>query len=165
MNAYKIMSWWGVIIMIIGLGLGGMGMTFQLSKMDLETNGEIVKGKITDIISNPPYRSPIVTFKKKDGREVIFKSELDVNVRWFKYKMQQEVDVIYHKGTPPSYSLLFYGNKPLQTYMINGFWEKNTGQVTLGAFALICLIAGYLVKKIFAKKAIAHAERMKSLGL
>ena len=165
MNAYKIMSFWGVIIILIGIGLFGLGLTYQLSKMDLERNGVVVKGRITDIISNPPYRSPMVTFKTLECRQIVFKSELDVNVRWFHYTKGQEVDVIYHKSTPPSYSRLFYGKNPHQTYMINGFWEKNTGLLSLFGFSLIALIGGFFFRKIFAKKAAAYAERMKSLGL
>jgi hypothetical protein len=165
MNAYKIMSYLGVFTILLGVGLIGLGVTFQLSKMDLESNGAIVKGKIIDIIENAPYRSPVVSFKKLDGREATFKSELDVNVRWFKYIKEQDVDVIYHKSTPPSYSYLFYGGKPNQTYMINGFWEKNTGQVYGCGLGIIVAIAGFFMRKIFAKKAVAHAERMKSLGL
>jgi hypothetical protein len=165
MNAYKIVAYWGVIFFLIGVGLFGLGVTYQLSKMDLERNGVVVKGKITDIISNPPYRSPVVSFKKLDGREITFKSELDANVKLFQYEKGQEVDVIYHKSVPPSYSRLYYGKNPNQTYMINGFWEKNTGQLTLWTFGAVLMIAGLFIKKYFTKKAAAHAERMKSLGL
>ena len=163
--AYKIVAFWGVIVILIGVGLFGLGIAYQLSKMDLERNGEIVPGKITDIVSNPPYRSPIVTFKKKDGRQVVFKSELDVNVRWFKYIKGQTVEVIYHTSTPPSYSRLYYGKNPNQTYMINGFWDKNTGQLTLWAFGIIAMVGGYIMKRIFSKKAAAFAQRMGPLGM
>lgn len=160
MFGYKIMAWWGVVVIIVGIGLFGLGMTFELSRLDLERNGEIVKGRITDIVSQPPYRSPVVTFRKKDGRQITFKSQLDVNVQWFHYQIGQEVDVIYHKSTPPSYSYLFYGGKMDQTYMINGFWEKNTGKLTLWLFALIAIVGGYFVKRHFTKKAAKYAEML-----
>ena len=164
MNGYRFMSFWGIVIVLIWLALFVYGFSFELTKRDLERHGEIVTWVVTDINVKSPYRAPIVEFTTLKSKKVVFLSQLDVNVRWFKYTIWQEVEVLYHTWTPKTYGSYFYGDSK-NFAVINRFREKNLGQLYLWWLWIVVMVAGYFVRKRFAKKAIEFAERMKSLWL
>jgi hypothetical protein len=70
MKAYKIVDTGENIFFLSESDYSGRG-SYQLSKMDLERT-VVVNGMINAYFSNPPYWSPVVTFKKLDGREITF---------------------------------------------------------------------------------------------
>lgn len=60
----------------------------------------ITTGKVVDISKKGIYRSAIIRFKTKEGKVITFKSMLDVNVDIFKYKIGDDVEIIYHPDDP-----------------------------------------------------------------
>lgn len=140
MNAYHIVAAWGLIVILIGIGLVVYGFTFFADKLDLEKNGITVPGTVIDINSKPPYRAPIVRFTTRDNRTITFLSRLDVNVRLFNYTVGQKVEVIYHRNNP-------------NNCQINSFWEKNIGNIALWGLGLIAMTGGWLLRRHYLKRA------------
>lgn len=140
MNAYKSASFVGIVIFLFGIIIAIYGFSFLLEQNELEKNGIIVKGKVVDINKKAIYRSPFVRFKTKDGQTITFLSKLEVNVDLFKYKIGQEVEVIYHKDNPKQAE-------------INAFWERNVAQLYLGCFGVFLMLFGWFLRKRFLKKA------------
>lgn len=134
-HAMKVFKFVGTMICIMGIVVAGYGFSFLLQKNELEKNGIIAKGTVVDINKKDIYRAPFVRFKTKDNRTVTFLSKLDVNVDLFKYRIGQEVEVIYNKNNPNEAE-------------INSFWEKNAAQVYLGALGIFLLLLGlFLIRK------------------
>jgi hypothetical protein len=119
----------GVVILLFGIIITCYGFSFLFQKNELQANGIVVKGTVVDIAEKAIYRSPIVKFITKEGKTINFKSRLEVNKDLFKYKVGQEVEVIYNKNDP-------------EDVEINAFWEQNMPQIFLGAFGLFLLLLG-----------------------
>lgn len=145
MGAYKAVSNVGLVIFVLGAVVAGYGFTFWQELQDLKKNGIKVKGTVYDIGSKAIYRFPYVKFKTKEGEEIKFKSELEVNVDLFTYKVGQEVNVIYHKDNP-------------HNVRIDGFWERNMAQMYLGALGAIVMLVGLIVRWRFRVKARRQAR-------
>lgn len=143
MNAFKLASNVGFVIFAFGIAVAVYGFSFLLAQQDLEANAETVKGTIVEMVENGPmYLSPMVKFTTLDGKEITFKSDLDLNKDLTPYTVGQEVEVIYHKDNP-------YNAK------INTFIENNFGQLFLGIFGVFLMIFGL----IFRKMMLRNAER------
>jgi hypothetical protein len=140
MNAYKNVSFVGIVLFIFGIVIAIYGFQFLLEKNELEKNGVIVKGKVIDINKKDIYRSPFVRFKTLDNKTITFLSRLEVNMDFFKYEINQEVEVIYDKNNP-------------NNAQINAFWEKNMPQLFLGCFGVLLMLLGIFIRKRFLKKA------------
>jgi hypothetical protein len=146
MNAYKNVSFVGIVLFLFGIVIAIYGFKFLLEKNELEKNGIVVKGVVIDINHKDIYRSPFVRFTTKDNRTITFLSRLEVNVDLFKYKIGQEVEVIYDKNNP-------------NNCQINAFWEKNMPQIFLGSFGLFLMLLGIFIRKRFLKKARRYDNR------
>lgn len=145
MSAYKRVSYVGIVLFILGGIVAAYGYTFWQKTQDLKKNGIRVKGTVYEIGSKAIYRFPFVKFKTKEGEEVMFKSELEVNVDLFQYKVGQQVEVIYHKDNP-------------KNARIDGFWEHNTAEMYLALLGAIVMVVGLIVRLTFARKARRYAR-------
>jgi len=140
MNAYKNASYVGFVLSILGTVVAVYGFSFLLKLEDLDANGVVVKGTVTQIEEKAIYRSPWVKFKTVEGKEYTFLSELEQNKDLFPYVVGQEVEVIYHKDDP-------------RNARINAFWERNFGQIFLGIFGVFLMLFGLFVRWRFLQKA------------
>ena len=122
----------GTMICLFGIVIAIYGFSFLLQTNELQSNGIKVKGTVIEIAEKAIYRSPIVRFKTAEGKTINFKSRLEVNKDLFKYKIGQEVEVIYNRNNPADAE-------------INAFWEQNMPQIYPGAFGLFLLILGFFL--------------------
>ena len=140
MNAYRNASYVGFVIMIFGAIITVYGFSFLLNQQELEANAVRVKGTVIELSSNGPmYLAPVVKFKTNEGREITFRSELDLNKSLNPYSVGQEVNVIYHKDNPTKAK-------------IDAFWEANFGQIFLGIFGLIVMLVGLIIRWSLMRK-------------
>lgn len=140
MNAYRNASYVGFVLSIFGIIIAVYGFSFLLELQELDANGVVVKGTVFQIEEKAIYRSPWVKFKTLEGKEYMFKSELEQNKDLFPYVIGQEVDVIYHK------------NNPINA-RINNFWERHFGQIFLGILGVFLFFFGMFVRWQFLRKA------------
>jgi hypothetical protein len=133
------------VLFILGGIVAAYGYTFWQKTQDLKKNGIKVTGTVYEIGSKAIYRFPFVKFKTKEGEEIMFKSELEVNVDLFQYKVGQQVEVIYHKDNP-------------RNARIDGFWEHNTAEMYLALLGAIVMVVGLIVRLTFARKARRHSR-------
>jgi len=141
MNAFKLASNVGFVIFAFGVAVAIYGFSFLLEQNDLEANAEKVKGTVIEMVQNGPmYLSPMVRFTTLDGKEITFKSDLDLNKSLTPYFVGQEVDIIYHKDNP-------YNAK------IDTFIENNFGQLFLGFFGVFLMIFGLIFRKMMLRNA------------
>lgn len=140
MNAYKNASYAALVVFLIGIIITIYGFSFLLKQNELENNGIRVKGTVFDINKKAIYRSPWVKFQTKEGKEIIFLSELEQNVDIFPYVIGQEVDVIYHKDNP-------------KQAKIHAFWESNFEQIYLGIVGIFLVFFGLFLRWLFLRKA------------
>lgn len=146
MNAYKTVSFVGIVIALFGIVIAIYGFRFLLERNDLQKNGIKVKGKVISISQNGPmYRMPVVEFKTKEGKKGRFESRLQINHLMFTYVVGQEVEVIYHKNDSKNVE-------------INAFWEQNMPQIFLGSFGLFLVLLGIFVRWLFLRKARKYAQ-------
>lgn len=145
MNAFKLASNVGFVIFAFGIAVAIYGFSFLMAQNDLEANSERVKGTVIELVPNGPmYISPMVRFTTLDGKEITYKSDLDLNKDLSPYTVGQEVDIIYHKDNP-------YNAK------IDSFIENNFGQLFLGIFGVFLMIFGLIFRKMMLRNAERYA--------
>ena len=145
MGAYRAVSYVGIVIFLLGGVVAVYGLTFWLEVEDLKKNGIKAEGTVYEIGQKAIYRFPFVKFKTKEGKEIMFKSQLEVNMDLFQYKIGDKVTVIYHKDDP-------------NNVRIDGFWEKNIERLYLGVLGAIVMMVGLIVRWRFARKARRRAH-------
>lgn len=100
MNGYRNASYVGIFLVLIGIGLIIYGLVNLGIEKKLTQKGLTTMGKVFDLNVVEPYRQAMVEFKTHDGRTVRFLDKLFWNVRFNKYKIGQEVVVIYDPSNP-----------------------------------------------------------------
>lgn len=144
MNAFKLASNVGFVIFAFGIAVAIYGFSFLMAQNDLETNAEKVKGTVIEMAQNGPmYLSPVVRFTTLEGKEITFKSDLDLNKDLTPYSVGQEVDIIYHKDNP--------SNAKIDTFI-----ENNFGQLFLGIFGVFLMIFGLIFRKMMLRNAAKY---------
>jgi hypothetical protein len=133
MGATRPFKFIGVVICLFGIVITVYGVTHFLEKKDLEGKGIVVKGVVSEIHVDHIYRSPFVKFSTLEGKEMVFLSELMVNVDLFDYEVGQEVEVIYHRDNP-------------KNSRIYAFWEMNFGHLFLGLFGGFLVLLGLFLR-------------------
>ena len=147
MNAYKTVSFVGIVIFIFGIIISVYGFSFLAEDNELGDNGITVKGKVIDIAKKAIYRSPVITFTTKEGKKYTFVSRMEINVDFFDYKVGQEVEVIYDKNDP-------------KKAQVNAFLERNFPQLFLGIFGVFLMLLGLIFRRVFLKKARKYASKV-----
>lgn len=149
MNAYRNASFVGIVLMLAGLGLSIYAGSFLREEMELNRKGIVVKGKVFEIEKRDFYRQPWVVFTTKRGEQVRFLSKLMADVSLFKYRVGQQVDVIYDPANPR------------RTAEINSFFERNTRQLWVGFLGVVLILVGFLFRLAMRRKARRYDAQMR----
>ncbi|WP_051633026.1 DUF3592 domain-containing protein [Thermonema rossianum] len=140
MNAYRRVSFVGIVLMFMGAGLMFWGAQALLQARALNSGGIRTQGTVVDIYENGIYRSPAVEFYTQSGEKITFRSDLEVNQDMFKYSIGDKVPVIYNPDNPAE-------------AQIDAFWERNFLHLFLLLLGGIIALIGWLVRRNFLKKA------------
>jgi len=130
MNAYRNASFVGIVLALAGVGLSIYAGSFLVEELELDRRGIVVKGKVVEIEKQDFYRQPWVAFTTRRGQRVKFLSKLMADKSLFKYRVGQEVDVIYDPANPR------------KTAEINAFFERNTRQLWVGFVGVVLMLVG-----------------------
>lgn len=141
MNAYKNASFAGIILYLFGIVLIIYGLANQGIEKNLDQEGLIAKGKVYELHVVEPYRQAMVEFTTTDGRTVKFLDKLFWNQDFEKYKVGQEVEVIYNPADPEG------------TATINDFFQRNTAPWWPFIVGLVVILVGWIMRKSMLKKA------------
>ncbi len=140
MNAYRNVSFVGFVIMAVGIVLGIYGFSFYEEKTDLFDNGIKTKGEVIEISENAIYRSPIVRFTTEEGREITFLSKYEVALDFFKYKVGDQIDVVYHRDDPNNCE-------------VDGTFENHFLHTYVIGFGVFLLLLGFWIRRHYSRKA------------
>lgn len=141
MNAYKRVTFVGYVLFIASLVLLVYGLKNLLDERQLDQDGLITTGWVFELEDIPPYQRAWVKFESSTGDTVRFLDKLFWNKYFFKYKIGQELEVIYDP------------KNPILSATINEYFQRNTGPwfpVVLGA---IVALVGLIVIRVYRRKA------------
>lgn len=144
MNAYKNASYVGFVLYFFALVLFAYGFVNLSEKWNLDYKGEIVQGKIMNLMVIEPYHRAEVTFTTKQGQTLHFVDVLYWNKDLDTYKKGDVVPVIYDPAAPQ------------QSAMINGFFQRNTAPFWPMMVSFIVWVFGFVMRRIMLKKARAY---------
>lgn len=141
MNAYKNASFVGIILYLFGIVLIVYGLYNLGIEKKLDKEGLTAKGIVYELNVVEPYRQAWVEFTTADGKKVHFLDKLFWNQDFEKYKVGQEVEVIYNPADPKG------------TATINEFFQRNTAPWWPFVVGLIVIFVGRIMRRSMRKKA------------
>ncbi|GIV39422.1 MAG: hypothetical protein KatS3mg033_1222 [Thermonema sp.] len=138
--SYRRVSFAGIVLMLIGLGLAIWGTQALWAAYSLNATGIRTEGTVIEIGKKGIYRFPRVEFYTSSGEKVDFWSKFEVSQDLFSYKIGDKVPVIYNPDNPAE-------------AQIDAFWERNFLHLFLLLLGGIIALIGWLVRRNFLKKA------------
>ena len=141
MNAYKNASYAGIVLYLIGVVLIAYGLFNYGIEMDLDQKGQKATGTVYELAVTEPYRQAMVEFKTEEGKTVRFLDKLFWNQDFGKYKVGQQVEVIYDPANPEA------------TATINDFFQRNSAPWWPFIVGLVVLLVGWIMRRTMLRKA------------
>lgn len=141
MNAYRNASYVGFVLFLIGLVLVGYGIVNFKKEVKTDNIGLKATGKVFDFNVTVPYSQAWVEFKTEKGKSVRFLDKLMWNTHFQKYKIGQQVEVVYEPADPE------------KTARINEFFQRNIEPWFPVIIGGVLFLVGFVLRRIMLRKA------------
>lgn len=141
MNGFRNASYAMFVLMLAGLVVIGYGLYNLSLEKEFDRKGEMAYGIVYELAVTEPYRQAMVQFATKDGKIVHFLDKLYWNHSFEKYKVGQQVSVIYDPADPE------------KTATIDEFFQRNTAPWWPVIVGGIAFFAGLILRISLLKKA------------
>jgi len=128
----------GTLLLTSGIILIIAGISFSLRNHRKYSTWESTSGTVTNVITHSISSSdfhyyPIIEFKTKDGKTIIFESDLGFYPA--KHKQGQQVSILYDKVAPDN-------------AVLNLKSAKWAAPFTIGAFGVLAVVIGGIILSI-----------------